>query len=95
MVQFRDNNMSGSENMGQQARVIETEGIIKNHHLVVDESLPIEEQQKVRVFVLYDQEAEVSEKSWMKAAMKGGSFDFLSDEEEDIYSLEDGVPLNE
>lgn len=35
---------------------------------------------------------EISENEWSSFAMKGGSFDFLNDPAEDIYSMEDGVP---
>ncbi len=35
---------------------------------------------------------EISENEWLSLAMKGGSFDFLNDPAEDIYTMEDGVP---
>jgi serine/threonine-protein kinase len=34
-----------------------------------------------------------SEREWLKAASKNEAFDFLNDEAEDIYTLEDGKPL--
>ena len=33
---------------------------------------------------------EISENEWLSLAMKGGSFDFLNDPAEDIYTMEDG-----
>jgi hypothetical protein len=35
---------------------------------------------------------EISEKEWLTLAMKGGAFDFLNDSEENIYTMEDGIP---
>lgn len=34
---------------------------------------------------------EISEKEWIALAMYGGSFDFLEEPVENIYTLEDGV----
>ncbi len=36
---------------------------------------------------------EMSDKEVLLAAEKSGSFDFLHDDSEDIYSLEDGEPI--
>lgn len=38
-------------------------------------------------------ESEVSEREWLGAAVVGGSFDFLADPREDIYSTDDGQPF--
>lgn len=35
---------------------------------------------------------EVNENEWLSFAMDGGTFDFLKDSSEDIYTMEDGVP---
>jgi hypothetical protein len=48
-------------------------------------------EQDARVVILFKDE-EVSEKEWLSAAMNMGSFDFLNDPAEDIYTLEDGKP---
>ncbi|HEY5464103.1 MAG TPA: hypothetical protein VIJ95_12655 [Hanamia sp.] len=42
--------------------------------------------------VVLIKEDEISENQWLSLAMKGGSFDFLNDPAEDIYTMEDGVP---
>jgi HKD family nuclease len=36
----------------------------------------------------------IQDKQWLKAISKNPSFDFLQDESEDIYSLNDGNPLD-
>ncbi len=35
----------------------------------------------------------IQDKEWLKATSKNPSFDFLQDEAEDIYSLNDGTPI--
>ena len=74
---------------------IETTGTINaNHQIVLDEELPSNAPSRVRVIVLYDEDAEdFSEREWLKAASKNEVFDFLKDEAEDIYTLEDGKPV--
>ncbi len=72
---------------------IETTGTIgANRQLLLDEDLPENISAKVRVIVLFDED-DLNEKEWMKAASKNDAFDFLNDEAEDIYTLEDGKPL--
>lgn len=73
---------------------IETTATISaNRQLLLDEDLPENVSSKVRVIVLFDEE-DFSEKEWLKAASKNDAFSFLNDEGEDIYSLEDGKPLD-
>ena len=75
---------------------IETTGIINaNHQIVLDENLPDNAPSRVRVIVLYDENTDINEREWLQAASKNGAFDFLNDEAEDIYTLEDGVHLND
>ena len=74
---------------------IETTGTIgANRQLLLDEDLPENVSAKVRVIVLFAED-DLSEKEWMKAASKNNAFDFLRDEGEDIYTLEDGKPLTD
>lgn len=35
----------------------------------------------------------IKDKEWLKATSQSPSFDFLQDEAEDIYSLNDGTPI--
>lgn len=74
---------------------IETTGTIgANRQIVLDEELPGNAPSRVRVIVLFDEEnKDFNETEWLKAASKNDAFDFLNDEAEDIYTLEDGKPL--
>ena len=77
---------------------IEMTGTIDNRRqLQLDGSLPISGPMRVRVIVLYSVDDEWDEAEWLRAAARNPAFDFLSDQEEDIYSLDDGksfVPEN-
>ena len=74
---------------------IETTGTINaNHQIVLDEDLPSNAPSRVRVIVLFEEDADISEKDWLNAANKNDVFDFLNDETEDIYTLEDGKPIS-
>ena len=71
---------------------IETTATIRaNRELLLDEDLPRSLHDEVRVIVL-PPEDELSEGDWHRAADQNEAFEFLNDEE-DIYSLEDGLPL--
>ena len=75
---------------------IETTGTINaNHQIVLDENLPDNMPSRVRVIVLYDENTDINEREWMQAASKNDAFDFLNDESEDIYTLEDGKPFDD
>ncbi len=73
---------------------IETTATIgKNRQLLLDEDLPENASTKVRVIVFIEETDEFGEKEWLKTASENEVFDFLKDEAEDIYSLEDGKAL--
>lgn len=73
---------------------IETTATIgKNRQLTLDEDLPENTSERVRVIVLIDEEKDFNENEWLKSASEIEVFDFLNDEAEDIYTLEDGKPL--
>jgi len=75
---------------------IETTGTINaNHEIILDEELPSNAPSRVRVIVLFDEDTDTNEKEWMKPAAGNDVFDFLNDEDEDIYTLEDGKPLSD
>jgi len=72
---------------------IETTATISaNRQLTLDEDLPENVSAKVRVIVLFSEE-DFKENEWLKAASKNEAFDFLNDEAEDIYTLNDGKPV--
>jgi hypothetical protein len=73
---------------------IETMGTIDEHHrLQLDSLLPIIGPRRVRIIVLYPRSDEWDETEWLQAAARNPAFAFLSDPEEDIYSLADGEPF--
>jgi hypothetical protein len=74
---------------------IETTGTINaNHQIELDQQLPDDAPERVRVIVLYDEaEQDIGEKEWLVAASTNDAFDFLADDSEDIYTLADGRPI--
>jgi len=68
----------------------------KTGHLKIDCKLDKSES-NVRVLILMDDDiSEIEEeKLWVNSISKNPAFDFLSDSDEDIYSLKDGVPFND
>ncbi len=66
----------------------------KHGHLRINYPLN-KKNSKVRVIILLieDKESE-EEKLWMQSISNNPSFDFLKEPEEDIYSLDDGEPIN-
>ena len=75
---------------------IETMGTIDEHHqLQLDSLLPITGPRRVRIIVLYPRSDEWDETEWLQAAARNPAFAFLSDPEEDIYSLADGEPFHD
>jgi hypothetical protein len=74
---------------------IETTATIgANGHLVLDEEIPASLSEKVRVIVLFSGE-EFSEKEWLGTITHNPVFDFLKGPAEDLYTLEDGIPLTD
>ncbi len=79
-------------------KAIEMQGTInKDHRLVLDEALSVEGPKRVRVIILLPEDAEIEERSWLKAAVLNEAFDFLKKKnpEEDIYALADGKPFHD
>jgi hypothetical protein len=75
---------------------IEVTGTVDEHQrLELDENLPISGPRRVRVIVLYPSGEEWDEKEWLRAAARNSVFDYLSEPEEDIYSLSDGEPFRD
>jgi hypothetical protein len=75
---------------------IETTGVVgEDHRLRLDEDLPVSGPMRVRVIVLYPLQDESDEDDWLRAASRNPAFQDLEDPEEDLYSLEDGVPFRD
>jgi hypothetical protein len=49
--------------------------------------------QKVKLIILIPEEDDIEEDEWLTVIEKNEAFDFLHDPEEDIYSLDDGEPI--
>jgi hypothetical protein len=72
---------------------IETTGTIdEQRRLQLDDPLPISGPVRVRVIVLYSGD-DLNEEDWLRAAAQNPAFQSLHEQEEDIYSLEDGKPF--
>ena len=75
---------------------IEMTGIIDEHRqLRLDGILPVPGPVRVRVLVLYPLSEEWDEIEWLQAAARNPVFAFLSDPEEDLYTLADGKPFHD
>jgi len=75
---------------------IEMTGMIDEHRqLRLDGTLPISSPMRVRVVVLYPLGDEWNETEWLQAAARNLAFAFLSEPEEDIYTLADGEPFHD
>jgi len=77
-------------------KVIETTATINaNRQLVLDEQLPVVGPTKVRVIILLPEDVDIDEKEWLRSASVNPAFDFLKEQEEDIYTLVDGKPFHD
>jgi hypothetical protein len=75
---------------------IEMTGTVDEHRqLQLDGLLPISGPMRVRIIVLYPLSDEWDETEWLQAASRNPAFAFLSDPEEDVYSLADGKPFHD
>ncbi|AFL85592.1 hypothetical protein Belba_3075 [Belliella baltica DSM 15883] len=63
----------------------------KKGHLKLDLGLK-EADKNVKVLILMEEELN-DENDWLKVVSNNPAFDFLKEEEEDIYSIEDGNEL--
>ena len=81
-------------------KTIETTGIINDSNIIkINENISVKYLNKsVRLFILLqDNEKDtddIDEQLWLKSVSKNSAFDFLHDEDENIYSITDGKPFN-
>ncbi|MCD4696506.1 MAG: hypothetical protein K8S16_09730 [Bacteroidales bacterium] len=67
----------------------------KTGHLKINYQLN-KSDSNVRILILLDDDIKIDEeKLWLDSISKNPAFEFLNDSSEDIYSLNDGVPLND
>ncbi len=80
--------------MGIALTAVETTGYIdEKNHLQLDSVLPIIGPKRVKILVLFPAEDDWTEEEWLYAAARNPAFDFLADPAEDLYSLDDGKPI--
>ena len=76
-------------------RAIETTGILTTQgQIQLDHPLPQDKPSRVRLILLIPEEDTLNQETWLSAISTNPSFAFLNDPEEDIYTLEDGQPVN-
>ncbi len=74
---------------------IKATGTINNqHHLLLDEALPLSSPKRVRVLVFFTEDDDI-EQEWIESAASNPAFDFLNAPEEDIYTLTDGKEFHD
>ena len=62
--------------------------------LIIEKPLLTVLNKHVKVIVLFDQEEEqFDEATWLRSLSVNPAFDFLKDEVEDIYTVNDGEPF--
>ena len=67
----------------------------KKGHLKIDCQLDKSES-NVRVLILVEENSDNDEeKNWLDSISSSPAFDFLKDESENIYSINDGEPFND
>ena len=78
------------------SKALEVMGTIdEQHQLRLDSPLPLSGPSRVRVIIVFPEEADVTdmdEKEWLRAGGQNPAFDFLKDPTEDRYTLRDGKP---
>lgn len=88
-----------NEKQIKKMRAIETTGVFNNENIIeIKHKIKPEFFNKsVRILILFGDENhqtnEIDETLWLKSMSQNSAFDFLMDNEEDIYSIEDGKPF--
>lgn len=76
-------------------KAIETTGTVDaEHQLHLDQPIPVDGPNRVRVIILVPEDGDIDEQSWLSAAAKNPAFDFLREKTEDIYTVNDGKPFH-
>ena len=76
-------------------RAIEAFGEIDKDGRIKLEKPIDHEGKRVKVIILFSEEDDIDDALWLEAVSKSDSFDFLKDEGEEIYSVEDGKPVSD
>ncbi|PSR55718.1 hypothetical protein AHMF7605_20525 [Adhaeribacter arboris] len=77
-------------------RAIEVTGKIdKKGMLKLDNPLIMREKKVKVIILLSEEEEEIEEKLWLKSMTNNPAFEFLGDDQENIYKLTDGQPFHD
>jgi len=71
--------------------------ISEQGELLLDEPLPQNQPSRVQIVILFPESPELADLTpaqWSQAVANNPSFTFLHDPEEDIYTIEDGIPVS-
>lgn len=75
-------------------KAIETTGRIEKSGLLkLDSPIDLKNKQKVRVILLYNEDEDIEENTWLASISSNPAFAFLNEKEEDIYTIHDGKPI--
>ena len=75
-------------------QAFETKGRIDaKGNLHIEHQLNLRDK-NVKVLILYPDDDSINEQQWLKSLSGNPAFDFLKNEEEDIYTIKDGIPFN-
>lgn len=77
-------------------QAVETSGHVdSNGFLQIETPVPLKEGD-VKVIIMYAENEELEEEQlWTRSVSNNPAFDFLKDPREDIYSVNDGKPLDD
>lgn len=67
---------------------IDEQGLLK-----IDKPLRLHNKQVKIIILIPEEEDEMDDALWLQGITFNPAFDFLAEEEEDIYTIEDGEPL--
>lgn len=74
-------------------KAVEIMGNVDNEGFLKLEKPLALKNRRVKVIILLPEDELLDDALWLQAATSNNAFDFLNDEAEDIYSLEDGKPF--
>ncbi len=78
----------------KETRAIETTGrVIDARHIETTIPVPVGQRVRLVIFLPSGADDEMAESEWMESATKNPIFDFLANPAEDIYTMDDGEPV--
>ncbi len=75
-------------------QAIETYGKIDNKGYLTINNPLLFKNMDVKVIVLFPEDQIPNDQVWLNELMQNPAFDFLKDDKEDIYTLNDGKPVD-